>query len=92
MSCLMYCITAINDLSATICVTSPVDFFIYFYLFSATNKILVDQASGRLTISRLLGGSPTKYIADMLTKYKPIIRIKSVRHTKGSLKTRGICF
>ncbi len=28
--------------------------------FSATNKILVDQASsGRLTISQLLGGSPS---------------------------------
>ncbi len=54
MSCQMY-----NHIHTafTICVTSPMDF--YLVIFSATNTILVDQASsGRLMVSRLLVGSP----------------------------------
>ncbi len=52
---------AINDLSATDCVTSPCTSC--GITFSATNKILVDQESSRrLTVSRLLGGSPNIYI------------------------------
>ncbi len=42
-----------------------------------------------------LNGLGPKYIADMLTEYKQttqIIRIESVRNTKGSHKTRGVRF
>ncbi len=45
---------AVNDLSVTDCVTSPVDFILLFF---SASKMLVDRASsGRLTVSRLLGG------------------------------------
>ncbi len=44
-----------------------------------------------------LNGLGPKYIADMLTEFKPntttqISRIESVRNTKGSHKTRGVRF
>ncbi len=50
-----------------------------------------------LLIYKSLNGLGPKYIADMLTEYKPnrptqIIRIESVRNTKGSHKTRGVRF
>ncbi len=48
-----------------------------------------------LIIYKSLNGLGPKYIADMLTEYKPttqISGIESVRNTKGSHKTRGVCF
>ncbi len=48
-----------------------------------------------LLVYKSLNGLGPKYIADMLTEYKQttqIIRIESVRNTKGSHKTRGVRF
>ncbi len=48
-----------------------------------------------LLVYKSLNGIGPKYIADMLTEYKQttqIIRIESVRNTKGSHKTRGVRF
>ncbi len=57
MSSPMYCITK-SDLSITDCVTLLVDLKKKKFCYLATNKTLVNQASsGRLMISRLLGGN-----------------------------------
>ncbi len=69
---------AVNDLLVTDCVNS------HFVLFFATNTILVDQASsGRLTISRLLGDSPSK-----LCVYITPSSSKQPRHTTKQLRSR----
>ncbi len=48
-----------------------------------------------LLVYKSLNGLGPKYIADIITEYKQstqIIRIESVRNTKGSHKTRGVRF
>ncbi len=77
-----------------ICVTSPMWIFIYLGFFlSVTNKTLVNQASsGRLTVSRLLGGRPINDRICIFGRANPLtcpLLAASVLSAGGSGSVRG---
>ncbi len=77
-----------------ICVTSPMWIFIYLGFFlSVTNKTLVNQASsGRLTVSRLLGGRPINDRIFIFGRANPLtcpLLAASVLSAGGSGSVRG---
>ncbi len=63
--------------------------------FINTLQTVISLYKVLLLVYKSLNGLGRKYITDVLTEYKQttqIIRIESVRNTKGSHKTRGVRF